>query len=215
MCKFASFVLTKDREFYLPNSDSHSEIISANDLHEWGSHGPNIVKVEISPTGKIKKWPSLEAWKFTIDQNKLPTWADAETCEKRTRTALQRRYKEGFQTVYASGCTALTELKADAAEYVDASGCTALTELKADAAEYVYASGCTALTELKADAAKTVYAGGCTALTELKADAAEYVYASGCTALTELKADAAEYVDASGCDPKLTIKAKKGATIYR
>ncbi len=37
--------------------------------------------------------------------------------------------------VNASGCTALTELKADAAEYVDASGCTALTELKADAAE--------------------------------------------------------------------------------
>ncbi len=33
------------------------------------------------------------------------------------------------QTVYASGCTALTELKADAAEYVDARGCTALTEL--------------------------------------------------------------------------------------
>jgi len=32
--------------------------------------------------------------------------------------------------VDASGCTALTELKADAAKYVDASGCTALTELK-------------------------------------------------------------------------------------
>ena len=33
---------------------------------------------------------------------------------------------------------------------IDASGCTALTELKADAAKTVYASGCTALTELKA-----------------------------------------------------------------
>ena len=176
MCKFASFVLTKDREFYLPNSDSHSEIISANDLHEWGSHGPNIVKVEISPTGKIKKWPSLKAWKFTIDQDKLPTWADAETCEKRTRTALQRRYKEGFQTVYASGCTALTELKADAAKTVDASGCTALTELKADAAEYVYARGCTALTELKADAAKTVYARGCDPKLTIKAKKGATIY---------------------------------------
>ncbi len=102
-------------------------------------------------------------------------------------------------TVDASGCTALTELKADAAEYVDASGCTALTELKADAAKTVYASGCTALTELKADAAEYVYARGCKALTELKADAAEYVYARGCTALTELKADAAKTVYASGC----------------
>jgi hypothetical protein len=35
------------------------------------------------------------------------------------------------KTVYARGCTALTELKADAAKTVDASGCTALTESKA------------------------------------------------------------------------------------
>jgi post-segregation antitoxin (ccd killing protein) len=88
--------------------------------------------------------------------------------------------------VYARGCTALTELKADQAEYVDARGCTALTELKADQAEYVDARGCTALTELKADQAKTVDASGCTALTELKADQAKYVDARGCTALTEL-----------------------------
>ena len=119
MCKFASFVLTKDQEFWSENGDSHSEIISSNNLHEWGTHGPNIVKVEISPTDKIKKWPSLKAWKFTIDRHKL-----------------------GFKTVGASGCTALTELKADAAKTVYASGCTALTELKADAAAYVYASGC-------------------------------------------------------------------------
>ena len=196
MCKFASFVLTKDREFWSESDDSHSLIISENNLHEWGALGPNIVKVEISPTNTIKKWPSLKAWKFAIDQDKLPAWADAETVEKRTRAALLRRYKKGFNTVDARGCTALTELKADAAEYVDARGCTALTELKTDAAKYVYASGCTALTELKTDAAKTVDARGCTALTELKADAAEYVYASGCTALTELKA-------------------RKGATIYR
>ena len=60
--------------------------------------------------------------------------------------------KSKVRTVDASGCTALTELKADAAEYVDASGCTALTELKADAAKTVDARGCTALTELKAPA---------------------------------------------------------------
>jgi len=88
MCKFASFVLTKDREFYSEKSDSHSRIITENNLHEWGAKGPNIVKVEISPTDKIKKWPSLKAWRFTIDQDKLPAWADTETIEKRTRAAL-------------------------------------------------------------------------------------------------------------------------------
>jgi hypothetical protein len=142
MCNFASFVLTKDREFYIDGDDSHSSIISKFDLHEMGARGANIVKVEITPTNKIKKWPSLKAWKFVIDQDILPDWHDATTTEKRTRAALMRRYKAGFTTVYASGCTALTELKADAAETVYASGCTALTELKADAAEYVYASGC-------------------------------------------------------------------------
>src|SRR6202167_1849167 len=91
-------------------------------------------------------------------------------------------------TVYARGCTALREWKADAAKTVDARGCTALTELKADAAKTVDASGCTALTELKADAAEYVDASAGTALSELKADARKQVNASGCTALTELKA---------------------------
>jgi hypothetical protein len=125
MCKFASFVLTKDQEFYCENGDSHSDIISQNSLHEWGSRGPNIVKVEISPTDKIKSWPSFKEWNFRIDQDVLPSWADIETCEKRTRAALSRRAKNGFEIVYANECTALTELKADAAEYVDVRGCTA------------------------------------------------------------------------------------------
>ena len=112
MCKFASFVLTKDREFYSETSDSHSEIISTNNLHEWGAKGPNIVKVEISPTDKIKKWPSLKAWNFTIDQDTLPEWADAETIEKRTRAALIHRHKTGFKTVYARGCNPKLVIKA-------------------------------------------------------------------------------------------------------
>ena len=54
-------------------------------------------------------------------------------------------------TLDARGCTALTEIKADNAEYLDASGCTALMEIKADNAKTLDASGCTALTEIKAD----------------------------------------------------------------
>ena len=70
------------------------------------------------------------------------------------------------KTVYASGCTGLTELAAPNAEYVDASGCTGLTELAAPNAEYVYASGCTGLTELAAPNAEYVDASGCTGLAE-------------------------------------------------
>ena len=159
MCRFASFVLTKDREFYSDKSDSHTEIISEHSLNEWGFRGPNIVKVEISPTDNIKSWPSLKAWKFVIDQDTLPKWADAdrEELEKRTRAALLRRYKKGFKIVDARGCTALTELKAEAAEYVYASGCTALTELKAEAAKVVYASGCNPKLKIKVRKGATIY----------------------------------------------------------
>src|SRR5947199_2100342 len=56
--------------------------------------------------------------------------------EKRTSLAdFMAMEKSKIVSIHANGCTALTELKADAAEYVDARGCTALTELKADAAK--------------------------------------------------------------------------------
>jgi hypothetical protein len=138
MCKFASFVLTKDREFYSLIDDSHTTIISENNLNEWGARGPNIVKVEISPTDKIKKWPSLKAWIFVIDQDKLPDWFDTKQAEARTRDALMRRYKQGFKTIYASGCTALTELKADAAKTIYASGCNPKLIIKAKKRTTIY-----------------------------------------------------------------------------
>ena len=143
MCKFASFVLTKDREFWSDTVDSHSEIIATNSLHEWGSHGPTIVKVEISPTSKMKVWPSLKAWKFTIDQDELPNWADAETLEKRTRAALLRRYKKGFTTADLGGCTGLKEVSLPAATTANLSGCTGLKEVSLPAATTANLSGCT------------------------------------------------------------------------
>ena len=145
MCKFASFVLTKYRELWLPESDSHTEIIERYGLHADGSTGPNIVKVEIVPGPKIKKFSDYRNWVFRVDQDVLPAWHDPKETEARTRAALRRRAKEGFLKVDASGCTALVELKAEAAKTVYASGCTALVELKAEAADYVDASGCTAL----------------------------------------------------------------------
>ena len=236
MCKFASFVLTKDREFWSDTSDSHEQIIAENNLHADGARGPNVLRVELSPTDKIKVWPSLKAWAYKVDQDRMPEWFDAATAEKRARTALACRYRVGFTSVDASGCTSLTSLDAaNATRYVDASGCTSLTSLDAANAGAVYASGCTSLTSLDAgkagyvnasgctsltslDAANatgSVYASGCTSLTSLDAGKAGYVDANGCTSLTSLDAANARYVDASGCDPKLVIKARKGATVIK
>ena len=199
MCRFASFVLTKDDVYFSDKTDSHTEICNQFHLKEDNHRNePQLLMCELLPTTDLDDFDTYEC---TWDQDIKPDWFIPEIDEKRVREAMNERFPAGTITPVA--------------ETVDASGCTGLTELKADAAKTVYASGCTALTELKADAAEYVDARGCTALTELKADAAKTVDASGCTALTELKADAAEYVGARGCDPKLVIKAKKGCTIIR
>ena len=149
MCKFASFVLTKDREFWSEKGDSHEQIIAKNNLHADGARGPNILRVEISPTDKIKVWPSLKAWKYKVDQDRMPEWFIAATAEKRTRAALARRFKAGFKTIDASGCTAITSIEAPEAAYIDASGCTAITSIEAPNAHTIVASGCTAITSIK------------------------------------------------------------------
>jgi hypothetical protein len=171
MCKFASFVLTKDGVFWSDKSDSHEDIISEHGLHADGIRGPNILRVEIVPGSKIKKFSQYKDWEYRIDQDRMPSWFDAPKDEKRARQALKDRAKKGFLTVDASGCTALTQLDTPVAKTVDASGCTALTQLDTPVAEYVDASGCTALTQLDTPVAEYVYASGCTALTHKKGKA--------------------------------------------
>ena len=127
MCRFASFVLTKDEVFWSDKSDSHEDIIKEHDLHADGVRGPNILRVEIIPGPEIKKFSQYKDWTYKVDQDQMPAWFDAPKDEKRARKALRDRAKIGFVSVYARGCTALTTLDAPVAEYVDASGCTALT----------------------------------------------------------------------------------------
>ena len=160
MCKFASFVLTKGEEFWSEKSDSHEEIIGEHKLHADGARGPNILRVEISPTAKIKVWPSLKAWEYRVDQDRMPEWFDVKECEKRTRAALVRRYKKGFSSVDARGCTSLTSLDAkNATGSVYARGCTSLTSLDAGKAWYVDASGCNPNLKIIAKKGATIYRG--------------------------------------------------------
>ena len=86
MCKFASFVLTKECVFHSRDSNSHEDIIREHDLHEAGEgQRVNILRVEISPT---KSWGDLASWDYKVDQDLLPPWADAVNDERRTRDAL-------------------------------------------------------------------------------------------------------------------------------
>ena len=126
MCRFASFILTKDREFWSINSDSHEDIIAEHALVEDGVRGPNILRVEIIPTPNIMRFDDFEAWQYKIDQDIVPEWHDAAVDEERTRRALLLRATEGFLMVDARGCASLRSLSAPMAVHVETYDCVGL-----------------------------------------------------------------------------------------
>src|ERR1035441_9960288 len=87
MCNPASFVLTRDQVFWSKEHNRHSDIISENNLCEQGVHGVNVLAVEITPPKCDYSLPITE-WVYKTDQDLLPSWADAERDELRTRDAL-------------------------------------------------------------------------------------------------------------------------------
>ena len=101
VCQFASFVLTRDKVFWLPDSESHSEIISRNNIHESGAHGLNVVKVEIVPPGGIIRLDNLADWALSFDQDQFPEWHDPLTSEERIRRIIAKALAEKT-TLYAS-----------------------------------------------------------------------------------------------------------------
>ena len=92
MCQFASFVLTRDREFWGP-TESHEKIIEHHGLHADGAHGPNVLRIEVLPPDDSATLEDLSTWQYHVDQDCLPEWAEADPgkCEERARAALSRR----------------------------------------------------------------------------------------------------------------------------
>ena len=68
----------------------------------------------------------------------MPEWFIAAQAEKRTRAALMRRFKQGFGSVDARGCTKLTTLNAGKAGSVDARGCTSNLKIIARKGALIY-----------------------------------------------------------------------------
>jgi len=85
MCQFASFVLTRDRVFWLPRSDSHEQIICDHELHADGARETNVVRVELLPPAH-EHWRDLSRWQFSVDQDWLPEWHQADPVETEART---------------------------------------------------------------------------------------------------------------------------------
>jgi hypothetical protein len=91
MCEFASFVLTKGREYWHPTSHSHENIISHHKIEHLDSTGTGLVRVEITPNNEDIK--NLDSWVFRVDQDIFPEWTFHRdpVLERRTREALARR----------------------------------------------------------------------------------------------------------------------------
>ena len=88
MCREASLVITKQKVFWSKTNDSHEDIIEEFGLKESNSRGISFVRVEIVPPSGDYSLP-LSKWKFNVDQDRLPSWWDAEKGEKRARIALK------------------------------------------------------------------------------------------------------------------------------
>jgi hypothetical protein len=238
MCNFASSVITADREFFLPTEDSHSTIIRHFGLHEWGTHDPNIVKVEITPNKNMTVFPSLDTWTYRVDQDKFPEWhtANPADTERRARAALKLRAKRGFKVVELNGTDKLVSLTlpkriarlnvngarllksvvAPGAKQVSLYGVPNLEKLTVpNATKYVSIVSSKKLTKLALPKADTVEARGNPNLQYLSAAVANCVDARNNKNLAKIYAPKATRVYVTGCLKNVKIKAKKGASIYR
>jgi hypothetical protein len=196
MCDFASFVLTKDKVFW-SDSNSHTDIIEEFGLHEDGANGPNILKVEIFPTTKIKSLRDYNNWEFIIDQDIMPEWYNKDLDKSRTRKALKIRFAKDFKVpgyLDLRGCTGLKSLPSDlkVSGSLDLTGCTGLKSLPSDlkVPGYLNLSGCTGLKSLPSDlkVGGYLYLHGCTGLKSLPSNlkVAGYLNLYGCTRLKSL-----------------------------
>ena len=80
MCRFRSYIVTKDEVLGCRRSDSHENIIEDFGLDD-STATPNFVRVEISPLNRHKKYSlAIDDWFVNIDQDYLPEWLQA--CDK-------------------------------------------------------------------------------------------------------------------------------------
>jgi hypothetical protein len=87
MCNFFSAVLTAERAFWLPRSNSHEDIIEAHEIHMDGTHGVNGVRAELYPPKDPATVDNLNAWRYHLDQDLRPEWYNEEDAAKRMRGA--------------------------------------------------------------------------------------------------------------------------------
>ncbi len=85
MCRPVSAVLTKDDALF-GNCHSHEEILSLHGIKD-DAINPDFVRVELCPEGWDFTNPVKE-WRYTVDQDYLPSWYVGDYDESRVRSAV-------------------------------------------------------------------------------------------------------------------------------
>lgn len=116
MCKFASLVLTEDRELWIPRDadlsnpalkgstfkrEHHSLILQYHGISEIAvdnDRSTDIVRCEISPH-TAECFEDYRQWTLRWDQDRFPDWFVEEVDRDRAYRALERRAAEGFYLV--------------------------------------------------------------------------------------------------------------------
>ena len=238
MCNFASSVITRDKEFYLPSSDSHTEIIRHFGLNEYSPvTGAHIVKIEITPHPNVKVWPSLADWNYRIDQDVLPDWhtANPDDTKKRAFEALARRAKGGFKTMNLGAMNNLVTLASPKTTKLRISSAAKLETINTPQATRIHVIRVPKLKSITTSKAKELtithahkllkvvapnvkgyldvsYNKG---LQYVSAKQANTVWVTDCPNLKKVYAPNATAVFIGGTSTNLVIKAKKGASINR
>lgn len=238
MCNFASSVITRDKEFYLPSSDSHTNIIRHFGLNEYSPvTGTHIVKIEITPPRNVKVWPSLADWNYRIDQDMLPDWhtANPDDTKKRAFEALARRAKGGFKTLNLSQINNLVTLASPKTTNLRITSAAKLETINTPQATRIHVSNAPKLKSITTSKAKKLTINCAHKLLKVvapnvkdyldvsdnkglqyvSAKQATNVWVNDCRNLKKIYAPHATAVFVVGTPKNLVIKAKKGAYINR
>lgn len=86
MGKPASGILTRTKVLWLPDTDSHNEIIERHYLND-SSTSPDFVRFEITPPGFKYSLPP-DQWVYRTAQDYLPDWYDQREAEIAVRDTL-------------------------------------------------------------------------------------------------------------------------------
>ena len=143
MCKFASFVLTKDEVYWSDKSESHTAICEEFHLKEDNHRNePQLLMCELLPTTDLDDFASYNCnW----DQDVKPDWFVAEVDERRVRVAMNQRFPKGIieyaDSLQVPDTLTLTAKSLATAGNVTVSGKFDAPLLATAGNVYVYASG--------------------------------------------------------------------------